>query len=182
MGAYFPSISADGRFVAFESPCNSLVPGDNNGTWDVFVRDRKEGTTEYVSVSTAGVQGNVESHNPSISADGRFVAFSSDASNLVPGDNNGEGDIFVRDRKEGTTERVSVSTAGVGNGTDALSSYSFSSISADGRFVAFSSSATNLVPGDDNNGVMDIFVRGPLDDPANITTSIVSIANTVQGN
>jgi Tol biopolymer transport system component len=152
------SLSADGRFVVFSAGGNSnFVPGDDNGALDVFVHDRVTGTTERVSVSSAGVQGNGSSRNsytPSISADGRYVVFGSSASNLVPGDTNGNPDVFVRDRLLGTTERVSV-------GTPSSQGNAFSSqetISADGRFIAFASSATNLVLGD-TNGETDVFVR-----------------------
>jgi Tol biopolymer transport system component len=107
-----PSVSADGRFVAFESPATDLVAGDTNGMDDVFVHDRKLLTTERVSVSSAGEQGNGYSSAPSISADGRFVAFASYATDLVAGDTNGAYDVFVRDRQAGTTERVSVSSGG----------------------------------------------------------------------
>jgi Tol biopolymer transport system component len=152
-----PSISASGRFVAFESTASNLVPGDGNGTSDVFVRDRKRGKTRRASLSSAGAEGNGSSHSASISADGRFVAFYSFASNLVAGDGNGFFDVFVRDRKSGKTRRVSVRSNGA-EGND----HSFNpSISADGRFVAFDSGASNLVGGD-GNGVFDVFVRGPL--------------------
>jgi Tol biopolymer transport system component len=152
-GSHFPSISADGRFIAFDSDASNLVPGDTNGVGDVFVRDRRTGTTERVSVSSSGEQGNAFSVG-TISADGRFIAFESDASNLVPGDTNGKRDVFVRDRKLGTTERVSLRPDG-GQGND----YSFSpALSAGGRFVAFTSWASNLVPGD-TNGTDDVFVR-----------------------
>ena len=148
------STSADGRYVAFESWAANLVPGDTNLTRDVFVRDRQTGTTERVSVSSLGVQGNFDSYGPAISADGRYVAFESEATNLVPGDTNGLTDAFVRDRLTGVTERVSVSSLGT-QGDD--STYDLS-ISADGRYVAFHSFATNLVPGD-TNGTSDVFVR-----------------------
>jgi len=110
-----------------------------------------------VSISTAGVQGDGGSVNPSISADGRFVAFESDATTLVSGDTNGFGDVFVHDRKLHKTTRVSVSTGGVqaDGGSNDLS------ISADGSFVAFDSAATTLVSVD-TNGHFDVFVRGPL--------------------
>ncbi|MBD0342299.1 MAG: PD40 domain-containing protein, partial [Microcoleus sp. Co-bin12] len=84
-----PSISADGRFVAFSSGASNIVPGDTNNTFDIFVRDRLTNTTTLVSFDSAGNQRNSESYTPSISADGRFVAFSSDASNTVPDDSIG---------------------------------------------------------------------------------------------
>ena len=102
----FPSISADGRFVAFSSGASNLVPGDTNNTGDIFVRDRLTNTTTLVSVDSAGNQANSDSDNPSISADGRFVAFYSDASNIVPGDTNNRDDIFVWDTL--TKDRKSV--------------------------------------------------------------------------
>ena len=154
-----PSISADGRFVAFESIASNLVDGDTNSirgfsARDIFVHDRDTGRTERVSVSSSGAQGNGHSFSPSISADGRFVAFESEANTLVDGDTNNRKDIFVHDRDTGRTERVSVSSSGAqANGS------SFSpSISADGRFVAFYSQAVNLVVGDTNNRT-DIFVH-----------------------
>ena len=157
-----PAISADGRFVAFVSFATNLVPGDSNGRGDVFVRDRLTQTTERVSVDSAGTEGNSGSDGPSISANGRFVVFWSDATNLVRGDTNGVADVFVRDRLTRTTERVSVDSAGnEGNGASGLHSHSEYSISADGRFVAFVSSATNLVPGD-TNGAADVFVHDRL--------------------
>jgi len=90
------SISADGRFVAFISSAFNLVPGDTNGSYDVFVRDRQTGTTRRVSVGPGSAQGNDSSYEAAISADGRFVAFNSDATNLVSGDTNGFTDVFVR--------------------------------------------------------------------------------------
>jgi len=149
-----PSISADGRYVAFDSDATNLVEGDSNGCPDVFVRDRLAGTTERVSVSSAQVGGNLGSCGPAISADGRYVTFFSWASNLVPGDTNEWGDIFVRDRLAQTTERVSLSSAGAEGNNDSV----YPSISADGRYVAFESDATNLVEGD-NNLSLDVFVR-----------------------
>jgi Tol biopolymer transport system component len=149
-----PSISADGRFVAFASWASDLVAGDTNGTWDVFVHDRQSGTTERVSVASGGAEGNAGSGSPAISADGRFVVFASGASNLVAGDTNNTADIFVRDRQSGTTERVSVATGGV----EGNSNSEYPSISADGRFVAFGSYASNLVAGD-TNGFEDVFVH-----------------------
>src|SRR4051794_5328017 len=168
----FPAISADGRFVAFWSSASNLVPGDTNGAGDIFVRDRKLDTTERVSVGPKGRQANDESFVPAISADGRFVAFISAASNLVPGDTNRASDIFVRDRKLGTTERVSLSSDGLQGNSD---SFWTPSLSANGRFVAFTSTATNLVPGDTNRQE-DIFVR----DRRLGTTELVSVSSRGQ--
>jgi Tol biopolymer transport system component len=148
------SISADGRYVAFYSCASNLVPGDTNGWTDIFVHDRVTGETALISVSSDGAQANGDSWSPSISADGRYVAFPSWATNLVPGDTNGREDIFVHDRETGETTRVSVSSAGVQANGHSL----YPSISADGRYVAFTSDATNLVPGDTNDR-MDIFVH-----------------------
>jgi len=149
-----PSLSADGRMVAFHSDADSLVTGDTNNAKDIFVHDRVTHATTRVSVSSTGVQGNASSEVVSLSGDGRFVAFYSWASNLVGGDTNNVADVFVHDRQTGQTTRVSVSSAGgQGNGNSTLSA-----ISADGRLVAFESSASNLVPGDTNN-VRDIFLH-----------------------
>jgi Tol biopolymer transport system component len=152
--SFEPSISADGRYVAFVSWANNLVSGDTNGDWDIFVHDRQTGATIRVSVATGGGQAAGRSQRPSISADGRYVAFASSASNLVSGDTNNHPDIFVHDRQTGVTMRVSVAS-------DGTQTYVFSfdpSISADGRYVAFGSEADNLVSGD-TNGRYDIFVR-----------------------
>jgi Tol biopolymer transport system component len=156
-GTFGVAISADGRFVAFASAASNLVPGDTNGVSDVFVRDRITGTTERVSVSSTGVQGNGLSDNPAVSSDGRFIAFTSLATNLVPGDTNGYPDIFVRDRLNGTTERVNVDSAGA----QAIFGSDFPAISSDGRYVAFWSYARNLVPSD-TNGFGDVFVHDRL--------------------
>src|SRR6476469_5059900 len=169
-----PSISADGRFVAFLSNSTNLVPGDTNNNYDIFVRDLFTNTTTRVSVDSAGNQANRYSSPPSISADGRFVAFSSDASNIVPGDTNNTGDIFVRDLLTNTTTRVSVDSAGNPGNSNSF----YPSISADGRFVAFLSNATNLVPGDTNNQT-DIFVRDLL---TNTTTRAFVDSAGNQGN
>lgn len=148
------TVSADGRFVAFSSEAADLVPGDGNGVSDVFVRDLRTGRTTRVSVSSAGVAGDRASTFPSLSGDGRLVAFRSFADNLVGRDRNGVEDVFVHDRVAGTTERVSVGTSGQEANGPSLSV----NISADGSAVAFSSTASNLVP-DDRNGVRDVFVR-----------------------
>jgi Tol biopolymer transport system component len=148
------AISADGRFVTFYSFATNLVPGDANSTSDVFVRDRQTGATERISVDGTGNEGNGFSGQPAISADGRFVAFNSSATNLVPGDSNNMPDVFVHDRQTGATELVSVD--GGGNAANGQSEQP--AISADGRFVAFRSPASNLVPGDTNDA-HDVFVH-----------------------
>src|SRR5207247_916970 len=154
------ALSADGRFVAFDSDASDLVAGDTNGVSDVFVHDRQTGTTERVSVASGGAQGNGSSgligfaFPPALSADGRFIAFVSFATNLVAGDTNAATDVFVHDRQTGTTERVSVDSDGT-EGNDASLGFA---LSADGRFVAFQSDATNLVAGD-TNGATDVFVH-----------------------
>jgi Tol biopolymer transport system component len=152
--SFAPALSADARFAAFASLASNLVAGDTNGSNDVFVHDRETGVTVRVSADSAGAQANGGNGTPSISADGRFVAFDSLAWNLVPDDTNGSNDVFVHDRETGETLRASVSTARIeGNGASR-----FCSISPDGTAVAFGSAASNLVPGDTNN-VADVFVR-----------------------
>jgi Tol biopolymer transport system component len=159
----FASISADGRYVAFSSLASNLVAGDTNGTWDVFVHDRLTGQTTRVSVASDGTQGNEDSIGVEISADGRYVAFTSLASNLVAGDTNGTWDVFVHDRLTGQTTRVSVASDGTeGNGH---SLYGLS-ISADGRYVAFASVASNLVSGDANGGITDAFIAAAVEPTA----------------
>lgn len=111
--SYHPSISSDGRYVAFSSDAYNLVANDTNAQTDIFVRDVVGGTTTRVSVRSNGAQGNNESWGPSISADGRFVAFASYAGNLVSGDSNAFGDVFVHDMVTGATTRVSLSSGGV---------------------------------------------------------------------
>jgi Tol biopolymer transport system component len=162
----FLKMSGHGRSVVFDSPASDLVPGDTNREQDVFVRDRNAGTTKRVSVSSAERQGNAQSHEAAISSNGRFVAFTSGASNLVKGDTNDANDVFVRDLKAGTTRRVSVGAGGQqANGSSFLPS-----ISRNGRFVAFQSTAANLTRRDRNDSE-DVFVR----DLKKKTTSRVSV-------
>jgi Tol biopolymer transport system component len=196
--SYFPATSADGRFVAFGSLANDLVGSDTNGYPDVFVRDRQLGTTTLVSIHSNGNQGDNDSGiifeaegysgTIAINADGRFVAFESMATNLVNDDTNGLRDIFVHDRdadEDGvfdetgvgarSTVRVSVDfdpTDSDGDGANANGSSYNPSISGDGRFVAFESSAPDLVAGD-TNGLRDIFVVDR--DSASLATQRVSV-------
>lgn len=154
-GSFGPSISADGRFVAFTSSASNLVPNDTNGKEDVFVHDRQTGETTRVSVSSDGTQSNGEdSGGVSLSADGRFVLFTSNASNLVLGDGNGRYDIFLHDRQTGQTIRLSLTEAGQEPNGD----YFVQALSADGCTLAFAGLDSNLMPTDTNER-WDIFVR-----------------------
>ncbi len=170
-----PSVSSDGRFVAFVSSADNLVAGDTNGEADIFVMDRDTHTVTRVSVggtSGAPVQSNSGSDDPSISADGRYVAFSSHADNLVADDTNAREDVFVMDRDTHTVTRVSV--GGTSGAPVQASSWSDDpSISADGRYVAFVSRASNLVA-DDTNGYTDIYVM----DRDTHTVTRVSVGGT----
>jgi Tol biopolymer transport system component len=147
-----PSISADGRYVAFVSLADNLVEGDTNSASDIFVRDRHTGQTTLASISDRGEVGDGSSKYPVLSADGRFVAFQSKSSNLAADDTNQLYDVFVRDRAARTTELVSRGPDGVGNHESQRPT-----ISDDGRYVAFESWARNLVP-DDHNRYSDVFV------------------------
>lgn len=160
-----PAVSNDGRFIAFDTMASNLSTADNDAHFDVYVFDRLTGTLELVSVNTAGKKGNAGSIAPAISSDGRFIAFESDASNLVSDDTLGVRDVFVRDRgprvgdsfdtSQAKTVRVSVRSAGFVPG---VAESVNASISADGRFVVFESFADNLVDDDDNNEY-DVFVH-----------------------
>jgi len=173
-GSYTPTISGDGRFVAFESSATNLTSGDTNNSWDIFFHDLLNKTTTRISVDNNGNQGNNTSSTPTISADGKFVAFESSASNLTPGDTNNTTDIFLRDILNKTTTRISVDS----NGNQGNNSSFSPTISADGRFVAFYSSASNLTAGD-TNGYADVFLH----DRVNKTTTKISLAtNGTQGN
>lgn len=154
-------VSEDGNLVAFTSTAFNLVGGDANGAADIFLRDVAAGRTERVSVGASGGDTDLGSREPAISGDGRLVAFASNATNLVPGDGNQREDLFVRDRGAGTTTRVSVSTTGA----EANGGSHGASMSRDGRFVSFVSSATNLVPG--GGSTTPLYVR---DVPSQTTT------------
>jgi len=156
-----PSISADGRYVSFQSDTSNLVSGDTNTTNDIFVKDTQTGQTTRVSTDQSGGQANGGSSDPAISGTGRYVTFASSASNLVTADVNSRMDIFVKDTQTGQVARVSTDQAGVdGNNTS-----DSAAISADGAFVAFKSTASNLVTGD-TNGVADMFMTAVAFEPA----------------
>jgi Tol biopolymer transport system component len=178
------AFSADGRWIAFDSPASNLAPWDQNNTIDVFVHDRTSGATLLVSVALTGLSGDSNSELGGMSADGRFITFLSYADNLVKYDTNHYGDVFVRDRDpdgngvfdEGneTTTRVNVA----GDGSQANNFSYLPAISADGTTIAYASDATDLVAGD-ANGASDVFVY----DVATGTTAIASLNNSgVQGN
>lgn len=156
-GAYAPAIDRTGRYVAFESDDDDLAdPRMPSWVYGIYIRDRMQGTTTRISVDGTGATGNFPSTRAAISADGRYVAFQSEATNLVAGDGNGAIDVFVRDRMQGTLVRASV--GGSGAGTEGNGPSNTPALSADGRYVAFTSAATNLVTGD-TNGHADVFVR-----------------------
>jgi Tol biopolymer transport system component len=148
-----PVVSADGRFIAFQSAASNLVAGDNNGAADIFVFDRQTGAMERVSLNASGAEANGESHSPAISGDGRYVLFVSSATNLSSITANPLENVYLRDRQTGTTTLISVGldgqAANIHSGAPA--------ISQDGRIIAFQSSASNLVENDNNNAA-DIFV------------------------
>lgn len=166
--SFVSAVSADGRWLVFASEATDLVAGDTNASRDIFLRDRKLGTTTLVSVNSAGAPGDGDSDVPALSANGRFVAFASKATDLVAADTNAHRDVFVRDLKLGLTERVSVASDGSEGTGDTVG---LVAISPNGRWVAFSSTATNLVTGD-SNGNADVFLH----DRKKGTTTRVSVA------
>ena len=153
-GSFSPSVSANGRYVAFWSNAANLVDGDDNAKSDVFVRDLEEGSTERVSVSSTGDEGDDDSSDPSLSPDGRHVAFWSAASNLVAADSNAVRDVFLHDRTTAETIRASVASDGAQADADCYAP----NVGGGGDLVAFDSEATTLVAGDSNPG-SDIFVH-----------------------
>ena len=169
-----PSMPSDGRKVAFQSYADNLVPNDSAGWGDMFVRDLVSDTTQRVSVSSSEAPANGDSFYPDFSDDGRFVAFTGCGNNLVANDTNAACDVFVRDLVNGTTARVSLSSSG----QQANNRSSEAAISGNGQFVAFTSSASNLVVGD-SNGEPDLFVR----DRVSGQTTLISVSSSgVQGN
>lgn len=149
-----PSISGNGRLVAFQSEVTNLTPPDPNGTWDIFIRDRAAGTTRLITTAPNGDPADAVSFWPELTPDGRYVVFASEATNLVPGDTNGTDDTFLHDRVGGVTIRISVA----GDGTQGDGAASAGYPNADASVIAFRSEATNLVPNDTNN-TQDVFVR-----------------------
>lgn len=171
-----PSVSYDGRYVAFDSDASNLDTGDDNAHRDVFVRDRLQGVTLRVSLAASGESGNGDSQSASISADGRFVAFQSTASNLVDGDTNGKSDIFVVDITGGVVRpavRVSIGNAG----DEADGNSSAPQISADGETIVFHSSADNLVSGD-INAATDVFAVANPPTPTMTVTPTATATST----
>ncbi len=170
--SYNPAISGDGRYIAFASDATNLVAGDIEGQSDIFVFDRNTEEIERVSVNNDGEGGDGVSSEVSISPDGRYVSFYSDATNLVDGDTNGVSDVFIYDRNTDTIELVSKNSSDViGNGAS-----STSSVSSDSRYTAFLSSATNLTA-DDTNGKIDVFIYDQEDE----SVENLSDASTIYG-
>ncbi|WP_171058121.1 TolB family protein [Modestobacter altitudinis] len=179
-GAAFPSVSADGRYVAFESAADNLSANDDDAVTNVFVRDVQNGTTRLVSRADGsnGDGADDGSSNPSISGNGRYVAFESNADNLSGNDNDNVSNVFVRDLQNGTTRLISRASGTNGAGADDASLSA--SISGNGRYVAFESLADNLSADDDNN-VFNVFVRD-LDQRATTLVSRASGTNGPGGN
>ena len=170
---YGGKLTPNGRFVVMTSQATNLVAGDTNGAADVFIRDLTTGVTERVSVSSNGSQANGASTRVDVSANGRYVVFESEASNLVSGDTNGAVDVFVRDRVAQTTRRVSVTSMGA-----QLASGSFGAdISADGRFVVYATDADEVVPGD-TDGQRDVFRYQLLPDPPPVAETTTTTTPT----
>jgi len=156
-GRHHPSISADGRYVAFDSYNSNLVSQDSNDSWDIFVEDRETGVIELVSVSSGGVQGGDDSRRPSISADGRYVAFISKASNLIPEDISDEvWDLYVYDRDNQTIKKIAPINDNESIFVILSLPSAHPSISADGRYISFTSNSS-LLP-EDLNEFPDIYV------------------------
>ncbi|MDQ2972891.1 MAG: hypothetical protein M3Q79_00200 [bacterium] len=171
-----PLLSGSGRYLVFDSSTTNLVAGDTNSAEDVFRKDLATGAIELVSTSASGVQGNANSFKPSISVDGRFVAFHSTASNLVAVDTNGaDQDIFLKDMQTGLVKLVSSNSSGVqANGP----SDTRSGVSDDGRYVVFDSLGTNLIASD-TNGTYDVFLK---DTVTGVTSLVSASASGVQDN
>jgi Tol biopolymer transport system component len=148
-----PVISGNGRVIAFQSLASNLISGDNNGELDIFLHDLWLGTTRCASVDVQGVMGNGKSGQPTLSDDGLWLVFASDATNLVPGDTNDARDLFLRDLVSGSIERITMAP----DGAQANGGSDHPALSLDARHVAFGSVASNLIL-DDTNGYTDAFV------------------------
>lgn len=169
----FARISGDGRYVSFMSNASNLVANDNNATYDIFRKDLLTGETIRVSTAEDGTETNGSSSTSTISSNGRYILFESEASNLVANDTNGVADVFVKDMVDNVIMRVSTDTSGVEGNTTSTNPNSRPGISADGRFVTFYSTASNLVI-NDTNGTADIFVK----DITNGEIARISVSNT----
>lgn len=182
--SYYTSVSADGRYVAFNSGATNLVPNDRNAKGDVFVRDRFSELTTRVTIGMNAGEANGRSYAPWLSADGRYVTFISYASNLVAGDTNNQRDVFVYDRETRETTRVNVSSSGAqsadpSNGDDTW--VDSPSISADGRYVAFQSEASGLAPGDTGYGSDDVFLHDRVARTTVLVTASSGIRPSISG-
>lgn len=169
------SLSSNGNLLVFSSNAGNLVSNDQNYHYDVFVKDLSTGTVSLVSASAAGTPNNGSNTTMgSLSSDGRYVAFTSDATNLVTGDTNGKVDLFIKDLVTGGIQRVSVEVSGTQGNNDSFRP----GFSPDGKYVLFESYADNLVAGDTNTSC-DVFLK-------NLTTGAVTLvstdANGVKGN
>ena len=172
--SFNPSISGDGNYITYTSAASNLILNDTNSADDIFVYDRNIGQTTRVSIANDGTQANASSSLASISADGRYIVFQSNADNLVSNDTNAKTDIFLYDRTTLNITRISVAS----DGTEANGNNFGASISADGRYIAYSSAANNLVA-NDNNNTSDIFVY---DRDTKQTTRISIASNGTEGN
>jgi Tol biopolymer transport system component len=151
VGGSKPALSEDGQRLAFYSFASNITAGDGNGLWDIFVYDHSNGTRTRVSLTNGGGERNQGTESasrvvaPAISGDGRYVAYSTTASNMVAGDTNGMQDVFVVDTQTGAVVRASVSSAGVqGNADSPVGQGERVALSYDGTWVAFSTNATTL--------------------------------------
>ena len=167
---YQPDVSATGRYVVFASFSTTLVAADTNGAFDVFIRDRQLGTTERVSVTSSGSEANGDSFDPSVSADGRYIAFNSRARNLDARDTSSNDDVYVHDRQTGTTELISVTLSDTGSNQVQTAP----TISADGRYVAFTTGGGNIVGG--SEPAYGVYVR----DRVAGTSELVSVGSAGQ--
>ncbi|NTW44032.1 MAG: hypothetical protein HGB14_06270, partial [Anaerolineaceae bacterium] len=167
-----PSASADGNILVFESKAANLVPGDTNGATDIFVHNFLTGTTIRVSVASDGTQANGPSINASISANGQFVVFQSDATNLIPNDTNGQSDIFWHNLASGQTLRVSMTVSGL----QTTGESSYPSISRDGRYVSYCSKTLKTIHGN-TYFYDDIYLH----DVQTLSTVLISVSSSGEG-